>query len=181
VEARVALAGIAEARGDSSRTEQILLQAAADAPQSPFPYWNLGLWDRNHDRPDDAKIQFAEAAKYLPNPAPAYEQLGEIALKAGDRTEAEAQTKRALSYDPDLVQAHVNLAAMYLNDSPAAQREAEIALSIDPNHASAWNILGIVAANNRQYDQAIADFRKALECDPDLSMARENLEKLGQH
>jgi tetratricopeptide (TPR) repeat protein len=184
-DARIGLGLVAEARGDQFMAEQDYRNAIIDDPANPRAYWYLGLWDRKNNQTDDALVQFREAAKFFPNPAAALEQIGEIDLKSGEPVQAETEFRLALQSDPDLLDAHVNLASVYLSSDPPnlaiARSECQIAIEIDPTSAAAWNDLGIANIEDRQLEMAISDFKKALECDPEFAMARTNLAKLGQH
>jgi serine/threonine-protein kinase len=81
--------------------------------------------------------------------------------------------RRALSLDDGLADAHVPLGLAYFYgdwDWPAAKREFERALEINPGDAQAHNwYSGLLSAAGR-HEQAIAEARKAAELDP-LSIA----------
>ena len=51
------------------------------------------------------------------------------------------------------------------------------AIGIDPGLANAYNGLGVAYARQGQMDRAIVEWRKALELRPDLTDARDNLER----
>jgi Flp pilus assembly protein TadD len=75
----------------------------------------------------------------------------------------------ALQIKPDLTIARINLsiALYYLPDAVGAKREAEKALSQDPNRAQPHYILGLIARSQNQFDEAIAEFQKVLKIDRD--------------
>lgn len=56
-----------------------------------------------------------------------------------------------------------------------ARVEAERALELDPASAIVNNMLGVVFYESRDYDKAIAAFRKTLELNPGFAPAREIL------
>src|SRR2546428_776543 len=56
-----------------------------------------------------------------------------------------------------------------------AQAEAERALELDPASAIVNNLVGVVFYESRNYDKAIAAFRKTLELNPGFAPAREVL------
>jgi tetratricopeptide (TPR) repeat protein len=181
VEARINLGSIAEAIGNFDLARSIYRAAIADAPENPLPYWALGQWDRRYGDSVDAKRQFEMAARFFPNPAGAYEQVGEICLAQHDLTGAQTQFHRALSADPDLLSAHNNLASIYLQpngDLAAARRECEASLAIDPTNPTANNNMALILLARGDIDGAVALFQQALKYDPQFAPARANLDKL---
>lgn len=75
---------------------------------------------------------------------------------------------RALSMDDTLPQAHVASGFAWLleNDPAAAIRAAERAVSIDPDHAPAFLLLGMATATAGEYDKAIEALRQAARLNP---------------
>jgi len=185
VEARVNLAAVLAAKGDSAQAVRLFNQARVDAPDNPLPYWRLALWNRSHGDPQAAEEYFAQAAEYLPNPAPAFEEMGEMALIAGDFSKARTYLSEAISADPDRVDSHDNMASAFIGDPthpdlPAAQEQCEASLAIDPGDSVAWNNLGVIFVREQKLDAAADCFRKALESNPGFDMARQNLARLGR-
>ena len=48
------------------------------------------------------------------------------------------------------------------------------AVALDPGMAQAWNALGFAKMLLRRYDEALADFDRALKIDPDYANAQQN-------
>jgi protein O-mannosyl-transferase len=181
VDARVGLGSVAESEGDYMEAMDDYRAARSAAPDNPMPPWRIALLDRHTNNLAEARVEFAEAARNLPDPSPAYEQLGEIELGEGRLQQAVDQFKLALDHNPDLVDAHVNLAAAYLglpSMMVAAQAECEAALAIDPYNLTACNNMGITLAMQGQKDRAAEFFNRALKINPDFKSARDNLAKL---
>jgi Tfp pilus assembly protein PilF len=63
----------------------------------------------------------------------------------------------------------------YQNFHDSALKSAEKLLELDPQSASAYNIMGAVAYNNRDIEAAQEHFEKAISLDPDLLAAHVNL------
>src|SRR6185369_16212239 len=61
-------------------------------------------------------------------------------------------------------------------DAPAAVAHLQRAVEIAPQFAAAWNQLGVIAYQSRQYPQAEEHFRRGLAADP---QAYEPLVNLG--
>jgi protein O-mannosyl-transferase len=185
VESWIGLGVIAEGEGKFQDAMDFYQRAQEADPTSPLPPFQLGLLDRRVNRLDWAIDQLALAAQGLPNPAVAYEQMGEIELSRGDLTAAEKRFKEALAYDPDRTDAHNNLAAIYLADnSPGAMAKAldetQAALVIDPDNLTAVNNMGVILGRQGDSDAAAGWFHRAERIDPTFEPARQNLAKLGR-
>ena len=114
------------------------------------------------DLSDQSAFEKSEAA-YREN------NLGVALLEQYKAKEAVDSFTRALKIKPDLTIARINLsiALYYLPDTVAAKREAEKALSQDPNRPQTHYILGLIARSQNQFDEAIAEFQKVLQIDSD--------------
>lgn len=117
------------------------------------------------------------ALKKDPNYALAYVGLGRCyhvlgAIHRGLRqTHAEAKEnyRRALSIDNSLAAAHTGLAVLYQMhdwDWPAAQRELDIAIALNPADADAWVIYGFQLGAQGKLPEAFAKIQCGLELDP---------------
>jgi DNA-binding winged helix-turn-helix (wHTH) protein/Tfp pilus assembly protein PilF len=85
--------------------------------------------------------------------------------------------QRALSLDPQLVEAHIRLAA-YLcatGQRAAAVERYEKAAAIEPDNPLVLNILAGLAADEGRWDEAIAFLRRAIAAEPLSLAAAENL------
>lgn len=91
-----------------------------------------------------------------------------------------ARADRAISLDPTNMQAYY-AKTMYFNSSHRPRdglRVADEGLAIDPNYASLHNARGFSKINLGQFDEAIADIRKAMQLsprDPQMGLWRANL------
>jgi tetratricopeptide (TPR) repeat protein len=84
-----------------------------------------------------------------------------------------AAAERALEIDEGLADAHLAMAHIYFyyeRDWAASQREYERAVRLNPNSTDAHKYYGLFQASREQFDQAVAEGKKALELDP-LSIA----------
>jgi serine/threonine protein kinase/tetratricopeptide (TPR) repeat protein len=75
----------------------------------------------------------------------------------------------ALKLDPDMADAHAALAAIYLFhdwDWPAAERELNRAIELDPTVPLAWQFKGFALAAKGQLPEAMTNFRRGQELDP---------------
>jgi tetratricopeptide (TPR) repeat protein len=95
--------------------------------------------------------------------------------------EALALLQQAKEKAPRDAEVASHLGRVYLEAGDAAKALAEFgrALAIEPNQARHAQNRGVALLVLGQRDAAIADFQRALDRDPCLSIARENLTKLG--
>jgi adenylate cyclase len=95
------------------------------------------------------------------------------------RPEAFEALQRALSIDPNLADAHVELARLYYMmdwDVPAAHRELDKAVALQPNSTSATWLIGYIADSEGRFDEAIAAHQKGRDIDP---LFADNYRQLG--
>ena len=87
--------------------------------------------------------------------------------------------QRALSIDPDLAAAHVQLARLYYMmdwDIPSAHRELDRAVALQPNEPSALWLIGYIADSEGRFDESIAAHLKGRDIDP---LQADNYRQLG--
>jgi predicted Zn-dependent protease len=94
--------------------------------------------------------------------------------------EAIAEFKQVVNLEPDLLLAHLCLGIAYSERGKAdeAMRELRLvqALTSDPQtRALVHNSMGNLYADSECYDQALPEFEKAVELDPDFAAAYFNL------
>jgi tetratricopeptide (TPR) repeat protein len=82
---------------------------------------------------------------------------------------ARAAAERALALDADQADAHVTLALERLFagwDWPAAERELQQALTLNPKHAVAHSVYALYLATCGRFDQSLVEARQARDLDP---------------
>src|SRR6266550_7458575 len=111
---------------------------------------------------DQSAFEKSEAAYRANN-------IGVALLEQYKAKEAVDSFARALKIKPDLTISRINLsiALYYLPDAEGAKREAQKALSEDPNRPQPHYILGLIARAQNQFAEAIAEFQKVLKIDQD--------------
>lgn len=132
------------------------------------------LRDRTTESGRRARLLIRKALALDPNYAPAWVVLAETehftdfgwAATEQRRQQALSYARRALALAPRLAQAHATLGFFLGEGSPAAERELEIAVQLDPNHVEAWNWLGNTRARHYKLREAAAAYRQAVEIDP---------------
>ncbi|HEX5483612.1 MAG TPA: tetratricopeptide repeat protein, partial [Terriglobia bacterium] len=120
-------------------------------PDDPRPYTFLGkIYDASPLQAPAVTDRFARFARLRPrNPQALYYYA--LSLWKGSRTEAKPA------------------------DVPKIERLFERAVALDPQFAEARLQLGILYAQQRRYDEAIAQYRQAIQSQPDLADAHYHL------
>src|SRR5262249_21468362 len=110
-----------------------------------------------------------------------YLSYGSIFFERGYMTEADHFLQLALRDDPDNSEALYGLGSIYLQQNkPADARAAfERVIRLPQRYPgtlpNAWNNLGLLSAREGRTDEAIQQFKQALQLDPDHFIALENL------
>lgn len=115
----------------------------------------------------------SRAAQELATTAPTSHQAEQLEAEAFESQEnwdrAIAEYKKILEQEPKLPGIHYRLGRIFLSKSPAdvenATTEFEQELKIDPDNASAEFMLGEIARQAGQWDDAIAHFSRASKLD----------------
>jgi len=150
------------------------------------------LQELGHDFPEDPEVLYVlvhaysdlstRAAQELARTAPNSEQahlLNAEALEMQDKWDAAAaEYRRVLQQNPKLPGTHFRLGRLLLsrpNPGPdlaeETRKEFEKELEIDPSNAAAEYILGELARQGQQLDEAIKHFSRAIKLDPSLAGA----------
>ncbi|MCP4164391.1 MAG: tetratricopeptide repeat protein [Chloroflexi bacterium] len=100
-----------------------------------------------------------------------------VLMALGRMEQAMADLEQAININPDLFEAHHNLAIVYAQICDPGLRpglamaEAETAVRLRPEHASAWLLLGDLKHNVGQEVEAEAALKTAIENDPEDALA----------
>jgi len=103
--------------------------------------------------------------------------LGVAFLEQFDYKSAVDSFKRALSFDPQLELARINLVIAFYNlqDYENAAQAAERAAQMSPDRAQPFYIMGLIARGRNNTGEALSDFKHVLRIDPDDVGANVNL------
>ena len=106
--------------------------------------------------------------------------IGIALLEQFKHKEAADAFRRALQLDSSLVTARINLGIALFNvpDLPAAQKELQAAIAAAPTAPQPHYILGLAAKTQNRTEEAIAEFQKVLQIDPNDVGANVNLGQL---
>jgi tetratricopeptide (TPR) repeat protein len=110
-----------------------------------------------------------------------YLSLGFVFFERGYFEQAELYFQQALKDDPESAEALYGLGSAYLQQQKTSdarecfQRVLQLHAGYPGTLPNAWNNLGILAAREGNTDLAIQHFQRALQIDPDHSVALQNL------
>lgn len=138
---------------------------------------------------EKALAYYREAVKLDPNYALAWTGIADcyyalsatimsLSAKANNNfyPEARAAAERAVGLDDSLAEAHLSLGtALTETDYSRAMREIERTLELNPNHAHANNVYGVMVLGLGDFKKAAAHAMKARELDPLSVGANTNL------
>jgi Tfp pilus assembly protein PilF/peroxiredoxin len=147
--------------------------ATPPSERNDFQY-SLELAEQGYDKASLAG--FRRVAKLDPS-AIAFYNLGTLAMKAGQPTEARQSFERAIALDPGHAEASNSLGALLAQsgDVPGAIARFRTALKTRPDFADALNNLGFALFQTEQDEQAFELYQKALRAQPEFPEALNNL------
>lgn len=193
-QAHYGLGRVEAARGRRAAAAEHYLEATRLFEAFGAAQYALALAYRDLGREEDSRRHFALYQTHWlgapPLDDPVMErvwQLKEGALqhlaegvrlgKAGDTTGSIREHEMALDEDPNLVQAHANLIALYgrLQAWDKAERHYRAAIALSPGLADVHYDYGVALSQQGRRNEAAEAFRKALEINPYHSRAHGNL------
>jgi eukaryotic-like serine/threonine-protein kinase len=122
-----------------------------------------------------AREYFEQALRIDPNYAPAYAGLADYYISSVDTRplvsmpQAKQFALKALELDPDLAEAHVELALIHFYadwDWVAADKEFKLAIQLNPSDAEAHRISSFYFSALGRVEEALAESRQAQQLDP---------------
>ncbi|MDB6025373.1 MAG: repeat-containing protein YrrB [Verrucomicrobiales bacterium] len=146
--------------------------------------YNLGnAYSRQH-KPDEAIAAYERALSLNPQEPNGHYNVGSVLISRERYREAEAHLREAVRLRPDFADAHHNLGVACLAEQkadPAGQHVEEAVLHfresirLNTNDAVAHCELGNIASSRHDTTNAIFEYRAALQIQPDLREALNNL------
>lgn len=140
-------------------------------------YVDLASALRRAGKLDEAVNVATRATEFDPRSGKAHNILGLIYADRHDDARAIQHLERALELQPDLADAHLNIAQVLMqqrDDLDAAIAACRRAIALRPTYAEAHANLGILLVENAQIDEAMAEYRRAIELNPDSNDAHWN-------
>ncbi len=130
---------------------------------------------------ESALKDFSRVIELDPGSASGYAARGLARGLAGAHEDAFADLNRAITIDPRSSTAFAYRAIVYKQSGQAdvGSRDAETATKLDAKSPEALWARGEIAEAQDRNEDAIADFRRALEAKPALKLAADGLQRLG--
>jgi tetratricopeptide (TPR) repeat protein len=160
------------------RTEEAVAEyerALTANPNHAKAHNNLALALVELGRLEEAAGHFKASLDLEPK-AEIYSDLGFTMAQLGKSEEALADYHKALDLDPDCASAHFNLAVAFVQAGEFGEAESHYRKAVAGRPtAETYNGLGYVLARQGRADEAVGEFRKAIEVDPKFTPAYNNL------
>jgi Flp pilus assembly protein TadD len=163
-------------RGLLEEAEADLNEAVRRAPNSARAHSALALVHERQHRPADALEHHRRAVELAPKDARYLSNLGYAMLLHGDARKAIPILVEAVHADPTSRRARNNLGFAYARAGDFPRAAQQFAVAGTP--AEAKNNLGLAFEVQGNRAQAAEHYRQALQLDPGLHRARENLDRL---
>ncbi|MFI5398454.1 MAG: tetratricopeptide repeat protein, partial [Candidatus Binatia bacterium] len=150
-------------------------RALAANPNHVKSHNNLALALVELGQLDEAAGHFKTSLEFEPK-AEIYSDLGFVMAQLGKPEAARADYQKALELDPNCASAHFNLAVAFVQAGKFGEAASHYrqALPGRPT-AETHNGLGYVLARQGRTDEAVAEFRKAIDVDAKFTPAYNNL------
>lgn len=123
-------------------------------------------------RPEEAESIYRELIAAFHrrqlNPSNLYASLGFLQLNRQHMAECEETLKLSLKHNSDQLEAHINLAALYLMTDrwPECDASCQRALHLKPSEVKALCTLGTLRQNQRRYGESVQAYLLALTGEP---------------
>ena len=163
----------------------LLLAGCATTPEGVQPegkaedYYNLGVAYLNSGEPRRALPELTRATEMAPRQAPYHNALGLAYFLDRNLPEAVKAFQRAVELDPKFADAFNNLGTAYLGqrELPRAEQAFKAALgnTFYPTPQRAHFNLGNVYQQQGRLEEAAAQFRRAVDVDPEFANAHNSL------
>jgi len=131
---------------------------------------------------EEARKDFTKVIELDPRSAEAYRERGNVNILLDDLDQAEQDLARAIEIDPRNPETFAYRALLYKKRDQAELGMQEIlkALKVGKNNAVAQSAKGEIEEAWSMLPEAAESYRKALEVEPELTMAQFGLKRLGQ-
>ncbi|HUA01981.1 MAG TPA: tetratricopeptide repeat protein [Candidatus Aquilonibacter sp.] len=170
-------------RFNNTDAEGLFKEALDRDPKNVQAYLGLALVsDDGYD--NNAILWAAKALELDPKFVAAHELMAELALEDSDTDQAVAQADQALKLAPDALDAMAVHAAVEALADRSPDAWFDKIKQVNPAYGEAYALVARNLVLHNRYEEAVADYRKAIDLDPQLWSARSelgiNLMRLGQ-
>jgi tetratricopeptide (TPR) repeat protein len=103
--------------------------------------------------------------------------LGQVFMEAQNWSQSEAAFRRAIALDKELLSTYVNLGELYARQGKVEQAVSELegVLKKSPRQPAVLMLLGMLHEQQKDYSHAMVRYEEALEINPNLAPAANNL------
>ncbi len=131
-------------------------------PRNAGKEFNKANREMQQQKWKSAEATLQHAIKIYPEYAAAFNNLGVVYARMGDRPREVEALRRAIAIDPHYAPAHLNLARVDIagNGFPEAETELKEAASVDPADGVTLVLLTYVEYMNHHFDDAVGNCRK---------------------
>ena len=129
----------------------------------------------------EAQLALQKAIEKKPDDPRLHNELGFVYMTRGYYEQAFNSYNRAIQLDPYYLEAYYNRGNLYykLFDVHKAKEDYEKVLSLNPNYDPAYNNLGLLYhLYIKNFDEALKNYKKAIEIEPMNPVYHENISKL---
>ncbi|HEU4428657.1 MAG TPA: tetratricopeptide repeat protein [Myxococcota bacterium] len=169
----------ARANAELATARTHLARAAELAPNNAEVLASLVTVDLRQGQAAQSLERVRAASKAAPKDAGIARLQGDVELAVGQLDAAQRSYERAIEIDPNQLESYGKLAGLYNRQGRASQviSTYEAALEKNPKSGELHLVLGILkeAQGGRGIDDAIIHYKKAIELNPDLAAAKNNL------
>ena len=146
------------------------------APNLGRSFYNLGNVMMGQGRLEAAIVRFRECISVEPDYVPALANLAICYQQSGDNDAASMMYDEAIRVSPNDAQLHYNKGVLLFENGQFADALPHLtfAASLNPNHVSTLNYLGLCYRGIGEHRKAIASFDEALSINPAYEHAVRN-------
>ena len=155
--------------------------AAQRDPASARARLGVGrCWLHQHRNSREAQRSFEEAVRLEPGLADGHLELARLALARRDVGDAMAHAEKLRELRPKAAEAHRLLSVCHAarRDTESALQEIKEAIALDDAHAPTFVSAGQLYMRQREFSEAERCFRRAIDLDLELDVARLGLARL---
>jgi Flp pilus assembly protein TadD len=159
-------------RGNFERARQLLSRARSLNPDVAQPHHALGVLAERERRPDLASRHYYEALRVDPGFGPSRANLSHLLYDGGRYEDALVQFRRLVEVAPDVIAAHVGLAATLLHLERVAEASEVIAnaLAAAPDDPELAILVARLEIRRGEFDAAIARLSPLTHTRTDLAV-----------
>lgn len=156
-----------------------LIARTKNDPSLAGLYNNRGTAFADHGDQQHAFADYAQAIRLNPAIAAAYVNRGDLRFQRRELDQAIADFNAALHVDPAFERAYIGRTAAYLknNQGEAALQSAGDMIAHEPGSAMAVDTRAYVLKQIGRRDEAVAEYRKALQMASDIPELRQEIEQ----